>query len=52
MVTTAAKISAVAMIAIAGLVQLGRGKASSSLRGNTFAGSSTSPGSYAIALYS
>lgn len=35
-----------------GMVQLGLGKASDSLRGNIFEGSASSPGRYALALYS
>lgn len=35
-----------------GIVQLARGKASSSLREPLFAGSSTSPSSYSLAFYS
>lgn len=39
-------------ITILGLIQLIRGKASSSLTTNMFEGSSTSPSAYALALYS
>ena len=39
-------------VAVMGIVQAARGQASPALRGNTFVGSSTSPGAYALALYS
>lgn len=39
-------------VAIMGIVHAARGQASTALRGNTFVGSSTSPGAYAVALYS
>ena len=40
------------LVTILGVVQLARGKASGSLKGPLFAGSSTSPSSYSLALYS
>lgn len=40
------------LVTILGIVQLARGKASGSLKGPLFAGSSTSPSSYSLALYS
>jgi amino acid transporter len=49
---TLLKLLALVAVAIMGLVQLGKGKASDSLRGNIFEGSSSSPGRYALALYS
>ena len=52
LVLTTAKLSALVMIVIMGIVQLARGRSSSSLRGNLFEGSSRSPGNYALALYS
>lgn len=51
-ITTAAKLVALVAVAIVGIVQLARGKSSDSLKGNTFVGASTSPGHYALALYS
>lgn len=49
---TLLKVLALLAVLLMGLVQLGRGKASDSLRSNLFEGSSTSPGRYALALYS
>ena len=46
------QILALVAVAIMGIVQAARGLASSSLRTDIFTGSSTSPGAYAIALYS
>ncbi|KAJ2937052.1 hypothetical protein H1R20_g39, partial [Candolleomyces eurysporus] len=40
------------LVTTLGIVQLARGKASNSLRGNLFEGSSHSPSSYSLALYS
>lgn len=51
-VFTTVKIIALLSITILGLIQLARGKASESLTTSLFAGSSTSPSSYALALYS
>ncbi|PCH38054.1 L-methionine transporter [Wolfiporia cocos MD-104 SS10] len=51
-VFTTVKIVALISITILGLVQLARGRASTSLTESLFAGSSTSPSSYALALYS
>ncbi|KZT09448.1 amino acid transporter [Laetiporus sulphureus 93-53] len=51
-VFTTAKIVALISITILGLVQLARGHASTSLTESLFSGSSTSPSSYALALYS
>jgi len=45
-------VLALVAIAIIGVVQLSRGMASESLRGNIFAGSSTSPGNYALSMFS
>ena len=49
---TLLKVLALFAVLIMGLVQLGKGKASDSLRSNIFEGSSRSPGRYALALYS
>lgn len=49
---TLLKVLALFAVLIMGLVQLGKGRASDSLRSNIFEGSSTSPGRYALALYS
>ncbi|RXW24138.1 hypothetical protein EST38_g1706 [Candolleomyces aberdarensis] len=51
-VFTTLKIIALILVTTLGIVQLARGKASSSLRGNLFEGSSHSPSSYSLALYS
>ncbi|KAI0035085.1 L-methionine transporter [Vararia minispora EC-137] len=51
-VFTTVKVLALVSITVIGIVQLARGKAAVSLRGNIFEGSSTSPSSYALALYS
>lgn len=49
---TLLKVLALVAVLIMGLVQLGRGRASDSLRSDIFAGSSKSPARYALALYS
>ncbi|KAI0957300.1 hypothetical protein AcW1_005735 [Taiwanofungus camphoratus] len=46
------QVAALISITILGLVQLARGRASTSLTEPLFAGSSTSPSAYALALYS
>ena len=46
------QILALLAVAIMGIVQLARGRQSESLQGDIFAGSSISPGRYALALYS
>jgi len=51
-VFTTVKVTSLILVTILGIVQLARGKASSSLKGSPFAGSSTSPSSYSLALYS
>ncbi|KZT67743.1 amino acid transporter [Daedalea quercina L-15889] len=51
-VFTVVKVAALLSITILGIVQLARGRASTSLTESLFAGSSTSPSSYALALYS
>ncbi|KAI0950592.1 hypothetical protein AcV7_009010 [Taiwanofungus camphoratus] len=51
-VFTTIKVAALISITILGLVQLARGRASTSLTEPLFAGSSTSPSAYALALYS
>ncbi|KAH9952230.1 L-methionine transporter [Amylocystis lapponica] len=51
-VFTTIKIAALISIIVLGLVQLARGHASTSLTEPLFTGSSTSPSSYALALYS
>ncbi|EPQ58713.1 hypothetical protein GLOTRDRAFT_57082, partial [Gloeophyllum trabeum ATCC 11539] len=48
---TTVKVSAMA-VTVLGIIQLARGRASSSLREPLFTGSSQSPSSYALALYS
>ncbi len=45
-------ISMQVLVTVLGIVQLVRGKASSSFREPLFSGSSTSPSSYSLALYS
>ena len=40
------------LVTVLGIVQLARGKASSSFREPLFSGSSTSPSAYSLALYS
>ncbi|TDL24790.1 L-methionine transporter [Rickenella mellea] len=51
-VFTSVKIASLFLIAVLGVVQLARGRASSSLRDPLFTDSSTSPSAYALALYS
>ncbi|KZV62829.1 amino acid transporter [Peniophora sp. CONT] len=51
-VFTTVKIGSLVLIIVLGIVQYARGHASTSLSGDIFAGSSTSPSSYALALYS
>ncbi|EIM90040.1 L-methionine transporter [Stereum hirsutum FP-91666 SS1] len=51
-VFTTVKIIALISVTVLGLIQLIRGKASTSLTTNMFEGSSTNPSSYALALYS
>lgn len=51
-VFTVVKIAALLSITILGLIHIIRGRASTSLTEDLFAGSSTSPSSYALALYS
>lgn len=51
-VFTSVKVVALVSITILGIVQLARGRASTSLTESLFTGSSTSPSSYALALYS
>ncbi|KAH9926198.1 amino acid permease-domain-containing protein [Fomitopsis serialis] len=51
-VFTFVKVAALLSITILGIIQLARGRASTSLTEPLFAGSSTSPSSYALALYS
>ncbi|GBE82155.1 hypothetical protein SCP_0405350 [Sparassis crispa] len=51
-VFTTIKIVSLVSITVLGLIQLGRGHASSSLTDPLFDGSSTSPSAYALALYS
>lgn len=51
-VFTVVKIAALLSITILGLIQIIRGRASTSLTENLFSNSSTSPSSYALALYS
>jgi amino acid transporter len=46
------KITSLILVTVLGIVQLARGKASTSFREPLFAGSSTSPSSYSLALYS
>lgn len=46
------QLLALLAVAVMGLVQLGLGRHSDSLKGNIFDGSTTSPGRYALALYS
>ncbi|TFK55048.1 amino acid transporter [Heliocybe sulcata] len=49
---TTVKVAALMAVTILGIIQLARGRASSSLREPLFADSSHSPSSYALALYS
>ncbi|RDB21074.1 b(0,+)-type amino acid transporter 1 [Hypsizygus marmoreus] len=51
-VFTAVKVAALISITVSGLVQLARGKASLAFRQPLFEGSSTSPSSWSLALYS
>ncbi|TFK29971.1 L-methionine transporter [Coprinopsis marcescibilis] len=51
-VFTAVKVIALILVTVLGIVQLARGKAAASLREPWFDGSSTSPSSYSLALYS
>ncbi|KDQ18122.1 hypothetical protein BOTBODRAFT_29449 [Botryobasidium botryosum FD-172 SS1] len=51
-VFTVVKLSALLAIAILGVVQIARGRATASLTESVFAGTSTNPSSYALALYS
>ncbi|KAF8956554.1 L-methionine transporter [Flammula alnicola] len=51
-VFTTVKVSYLILVTVLGIVQLARGKASASLREPLFAGSSTSPSSYSLAVYS
>jgi hypothetical protein len=46
------QLSALVAVGIIGAVQLGRHRQSTSFSGDIFAGSSTSPGDYALAFYS
>jgi hypothetical protein len=49
---TLSQLFSLGLMMVIGLVVLIQGKASPALQGNTFAGSSTSPGNYALALFS
>ncbi|CAA7271674.1 unnamed protein product [Cyclocybe aegerita] len=51
-VFTAVKVTSLILVTVLGIVQLARGKASSSFREPLFSGSSTSPSSYSLAFYS
>ncbi|PPR08085.1 hypothetical protein CVT24_010546 [Panaeolus cyanescens] len=51
-VFTSVKITSLVLVTVLGIVQLARGKASRSLTEPLFSGSSTSPSSYSLALYS
>ncbi|KAF6765237.1 L-methionine transporter [Ephemerocybe angulata] len=51
-VFTTLKIVALVLVTTLGIVTIARGKASNSLRGNLFTGSSHSPSQYSLALYS
>jgi amino acid transporter len=51
-VFTTVKVTSLVLITVFGIVRLATGKASSSFREPLFRGSSTSPSSYALALYS
>ncbi|KAL5489909.1 hypothetical protein ACEPAI_4741 [Sanghuangporus weigelae] len=51
-VLTTIKVSSLLLISVLGVIQLARGRASGSLREPLFDGSSTSPSSYALAIYS
>lgn len=51
-VFTTVKIAALILVTVLGLIQLARGKASVSFKASWFEGSSTSPSSYSLALYS
>ncbi|KAF8163330.1 L-methionine transporter [Crassisporium funariophilum] len=51
-VFTTVKVTSLVLVTVLGIVQLARGKASSSFRQPLFEGSSTSPSSYSLALYS
>jgi len=51
-VFTTVKIAALIMITVLGLIQLVRGKASSSFKESWFEGSTSSPASYSLAFYS
>ncbi|KAK2466887.1 hypothetical protein APHAL10511_001145 [Amanita phalloides] len=51
-VFTTVKVAALVMITVLGLIQLARGKASTSFKESWFEGSSTSPAAYSLALYS
>ncbi|KAJ6547599.1 L-methionine transporter [Mycena capillaripes] len=51
-VFTTIKVAALISITVLGIIQLARGKQSSSLREPLFEGSSTSPSSYSLAFYS
>ncbi|KAJ3516619.1 hypothetical protein NLJ89_g1010 [Agrocybe chaxingu] len=51
-VFTVVKVTSLILVTVLGIVQLARGKASSSFREPFFSGSSTSPSSYSLAFYS
>ncbi|TEB36352.1 L-methionine transporter [Coprinellus micaceus] len=51
-VFTTLKVAALILVTTLGIVQIARGKASDSLRGHIFEGSSHSPSQYSLALYS
>ncbi|KJA27182.1 hypothetical protein HYPSUDRAFT_35772 [Hypholoma sublateritium FD-334 SS-4] len=51
-VFTTVKVTSLVLVTVLGIVQLARGKASSSFREPLFADSSISPSSYSLALYS
>ncbi|KAF9052662.1 L-methionine transporter [Panaeolus papilionaceus] len=51
-VFTVVKVTSLLLVTVLGVVQLIRGKASASFREPLFSGSSTSPSSYSLALYS
>ncbi|KAG8967142.1 hypothetical protein FRC03_010615 [Tulasnella sp. 419] len=49
---TVLKVAALVAVAVLGIIQVVRGRTSSSFQGNIFSGTSTNPSSYALALYS
>ncbi|KAF5330764.1 hypothetical protein D9619_005512 [Psilocybe cf. subviscida] len=51
-VFTTVKVTSLILVTVLGIVQLVRGKASDSFKGSLFEGSTTSPSSYSLALYS